>query len=363
MSASLLGLGSAFPELRQAARDTMEEQAALWGLPAAARARFQRMVAGSGVEWRHAVRPIRELMPLDTAARMRVFAEEAPPLAASACARALGAAGVAASEVTDLVVVTCTGFRAPGVGGELQSRLSLPAETRPAQLGFMGCFGGVCGVRTAGALAAAERRAVVLLVCVELCSLHLRADTDPGNLVASALFGDGAAAAVVAGRDASQRAAGAGRPRLSLAPGRTRTVPGTADAMSWTVTNEGFAMTLSREVPEALGRVLPEMVEAGETPLLHPGGPAILDEAEARLGAGSRAGISTSRSILRERGNVSSATILLVLERWLAAGGRGPLRLAAFGPGLTIDTVPLTPVGAAPDGEPLDAPGLAIVSE
>ena len=145
MSASLLGLGSAFPELRQAARDTMEEQAALWGLPAAARARFQRMVAGSGVEWRHAVRPIRELMPLDTAARMRVFAEEAPPLAASACARALGAAGVAASEVTDLVVVTCTGFRAPGVGGELQSRLSLPAETRPAQLGFMGCFGARCG--------------------------------------------------------------------------------------------------------------------------------------------------------------------------------------------------------------------------
>jgi len=350
----LLGLGTALPARARPQSEVCEQIAAMLGLRGAERTRWERIWRGTSIERRHAVISLGEVLPLSTAARMELFDAHATKLAATAARRALDDAGMSASQVTDLVVVTCTGFSAPGVPRRLVSALALDAGVRTSQIGFMGCFGGVCGLRAAAAHAGAERGAVSLVVCVELCSLHLRNDRDPQNLVASALFADGAAAAVVgeggADRDAvdHEPRAGEGAVRgsidsgsLAVLPGRSRTIEGTLDAMSWTVTDRGFEMTLSRDVPGSLAASLAELSLAQSTVLLHPGGPAVIDAVEAAIPTGSRGAIGDSRGVLRECGNMSSATVLFVLERWRRRGGRGDASLVAFGPGLTIDLVEL----------------------
>lgn len=344
-------MGTAQPAIERTQAVLGEEIGGLLGLHGAERTRWDRIWRGSGIQTRRAVAPLEVAIGAGTAERMRIFDAHAPHLAAAAAIAALHDAGVAASEVTDLVVVTCTGFAAPGVPRRLFDLLGLDAGVRSSQIGFMGCFGGVCGLRAAAAHASADPRAVVLLVCVELCSLHLRLDRDPQNLVASALFGDGAAAAVVscrtplgaaAVRAAEAKAHAARAPRIR--PGRSLTVPGTLDAMSWIVTDHGFAMTLSREVPEALASALPSLLPDECDVLVHPGGPAVIDAAASALRPEQRGAIEQSRAVLRDCGNMSSASILFVLERWRRAGGTAPASLVAFGPGLTIDLVTLDSV-------------------
>lgn len=346
----LLGLGTARPSLQRSQADACGEIGDMLGLERAERARWERIWRGTGIDTRHSVCELSEVLDLGTAARMRLFDHHATTLAASAARNALGDARIDASSITDLVVVTCTGFSAPGVPRRLLSELRLGPGVRTSQIGFMGCFGGVCGMRSAAAHAAADPRAVVLLVCVELCSLHLRRDRDPQNLVASALFADGAAAAVLsaaddgpvrAARSTGGTAAGGAHPSFVVRPGASRTVDGTLDAMSWIITDAGFAMTLSREVPRALSAALPGIVPEGATVLLHPGGPAVIDAVESSIDAAGRGAIEHSRLVLREGGNMSSATVLFVLERWRRAGGSGDAALVAFGPGLTVDVVEL----------------------
>ncbi|MBX3355476.1 MAG: type III polyketide synthase [Phycisphaeraceae bacterium] len=341
----LLGVGSTLPARRASQSELCEEIGSLLELSGAELARWQRICRGSGVDFRHAVAPLAQVIRSSTAERMRLFDASAPELAAGAARQALVDAGVEAHEVTDLVVVTCTGFSAPGVPRRLIDLLALRPSVRSSQVGFMGCFGGICGLRAAAAHASAERGAVVLLVSVELCSLHLRADRDPQNLVASALFSDGAAAAVIVDGEVctggtADRRQGRSAP-ASLLPGRSHTVAGTLDAMGWTITDMGFAMTLAREVPDRLREVLPDLVESAREVLIHPGGPSIIDAAADSLRPEQRGATEVSRAILREMGNMSSASILFVLERWRRQGGVAPASLVAFGPGLTIDSVML----------------------
>jgi len=351
------------PGLSQTQAAVGEDIRRLLALEGVAATRWERIWKGSGIETRHAVAPLSQSIGVSTAERMRLFDAHAPALADEACRRALADAGVPHDAVTDLIVVTCTGFAAPGVPRHLIGRLGLSSGVRSSQIGFMGCFGGVCGLRAAAAHAIADPQAIVLMVCVELCSLHLRRDRDPQNLVASALFGDGAAAAVVAcghhrpadrtdhrpaemiDRSTATPMVGDGRTRASSAPvirpGRSLTVPDTLDAMSWTITDSGFAMTLAREVPDALALSLPALIDAAGDVLVHPGGPAVIEAAAEAMGPARHSGLEHSRAVLRECGNMSSATILFVLERWRRAGGEPPGTLVAFGPGLTIDTVRL----------------------
>jgi len=349
----LVGAGVALPSLRRAQTELCDEIGALLELRGAALARWQRIWRGSGIEGRHAVAPPSSVIGATTAERMRLFNLHAAPLAADAARAALRDACVDPARVTDLVVVTCTGFSAPGVPRQMIDQLGLRSSVRSSQIGFMGCFGGVCGLRAAAAHASADPDAVVLLVCVELCSLHLRLDRDPENLVASALFGDGAAAAVVACESAtdspdceSRETDRAFQIAPIIRPGRSLTVAGTLDAMSWTITDHGFAMTLSREVPEALSRELAALVGPSREVLIHPGGPSIIDAAESALAPSQCGAIEHSRSVLRDYGNMSSASILFVLERWRRAAKSAspaldPAALVAFGPGLTIDVVTL----------------------
>lgn len=275
-----------------------------------------------------------------TAFRMELYARHAGGLALAASAQALERACVRPREITHLVTVSCTGFRAPGADVELLRGLGLPATTERTHLGFMGCHGALNGLRVARALAA-EPRARVLLCAVELCSLHYHFGTEPQKWLANALFADGAAALVGA-------AAGAGEHGAWRAAGSGSCVfPDSAGAMTWTVGDHGFEMTLSREVPRLIVAHLRPWLAAwldrhGLTVAgvaswaVHPGGPKVLEAVEEalRLPPGTTA---VARAVLAEFGNMSSPTVLFVLERLRREQAPRPCVALGFGPGLTAE--------------------------
>lgn len=296
--------------------------------------------------------PIDRVAALTTGARMQVYERHAGPLALAAAEAALGSAAVQRQCVTDLVVVSCTGFSAPGLDVTLIDRLGLQPTVRRTTVGFMGCFGAIVGLRTAAAACRADPAAVVLVVCVELCSLHVRADPTPDNQVASAIFSDGAAATVVA----SPRFVAGGRPTADrgalgrIATGHSRLLAAGRDWMSWRITDAGFAMTLAREVPAALGRCIGGFVAECRPRrpgwfIVHPGGAGILDAVDQGLGLGGGSGLDAARSVLRRYGNMSSATVLFVLQEAVRTGYRPPALLLAFGPGLTMEGLVLEAEG------------------
>jgi predicted naringenin-chalcone synthase len=337
----LLGLGTAVPPLEWPQSDIAPVLAGLWSLEGAALRRWQRIIDGSQIEYRHAILPAEEIMDLSTAARMRLFEKHAPMLAHEAAAQALAGAGVPPRAITDLIVVSCTGFAAPGLDVELTGSLGLRSTIHRSMIGFMGCHGAITGLRAAIGACAAQPGAAALVVCVELCSLHLRREASIENQVASALFADGAAAAIVAGADNPLEGASA---IGTLEPGRSLLLPDGRDWMSWRVTDAGFAMTLSSRVPDALRRIARSCVETAATGrphflAVHPGGPEILDAVEDALDLprGGDGSLQASRAVLRRAGNMSSATVLFVLAEALHRGEKPPAMLLAFGPGLTVE--------------------------
>lgn len=358
--ALLLGVGTAVSRYCWSQVQVEVELAKAWNLRGTARERWRRICTGAEVEHRYGIATPDALLDLTTAQRMERFELEAPPIAADAASKALRAANIAASDITDLIIVSCTGFSAPGLDVALVDALELPQTVRRVQVGYMGCFGALTGLRTAVGACAADSNATALMVCCELCSLHVRRDADVNNQVASALFGDGAAAAVVGQRSAETSPSGftpspahpltTSRPPLGrIGLGGSRLLPEGRSRMTWRITDAGFAMTLARTVPTALQHAVSEM--AGElqicgqrTMITHPGGPGIIDAVQSGLGvAPDDPGLAASRAILRDYGNMSSGTVLFVLDRVLRQRIAPPWQLIAFGPGLTIEHVPVLP--------------------
>jgi predicted naringenin-chalcone synthase len=287
-----------------------------------------------------------------TAQRMEHYARLAPPLALEAARQAVARSGRTATEVTHLVTVSCTGFVAPGVDAALIEGLGLAATVQRTHVGYMGCHGALNGLRVARAFTGAEPGACVLLSAVELCSLHYHYGWNPSKMVANALFADGAAAAVGV-------AAGSGDPRPT---GGDRTggadvwrvaavgsclVPDSAEVMTWTIHDHGFEMTLAKQVPgliathlrpwlkEWLGRQGVRLEEVGSW-AVHPGGPRILSAVEEGLCL-PRTALAASRAVFAECGNMSSPTLLFILERLRREGARRPCVMLGFGPGLTAE--------------------------
>lgn len=275
-----------------------------------------------------------------TSERMERFVAEAAPMAIRSAAAALADASVAAASITHLVTVTCTGFYAPGVDAELIEQLGLPREVERVQVGFMGCHGAINGLRVARALSAADPEAIVLVVAVELCSLHYQYGWDTDRLVSNAMFADGSGALVV-GSSRGERAA----PGI-VATG-SRLVPGSRDAMTWNIGDHGFAMTLSATVPglveSSLHKFLSGWLAKQDLDLagiggwaVHPGGPRILKAVESALQLPDEA-LELSRRVLGSHGNMSSATLLFILERFREQCVPGPWLMLGFGPGLEIE--------------------------
>jgi predicted naringenin-chalcone synthase len=311
-----------------------------------------RVFAGAGVRHRHgAANPlVEDISGWSTGARMSRWVAEAQPLGKDAVAAALAEAGLRAADVGLFAVVTCTGYATPGLDIRLAADLGMSTEVQRLAVGHMGCYAALPALGSVADFVVARGRPAVLL-CVELTSLHVQPPSgEMQQLVAHALFGDAAAAVVVEPARGRPPSTGfAPRAGMHLVDLVALTDVATADHMTWDVTDLGFRMGLSPRVPDVLARHVGPAVSRllGRHGLgtadvngwaVHPGGPKILDTVQRELRLPEQA-LAASRAVLAERGNCSSATVLLVLEELRAAGTLAPGGLAvalAFGPGLTL---------------------------
>ena len=278
-----------------------------------------------------------------TAERMQRYAAEAPALAQAAAAAALRRSDLDPAAVTHLVTCSCTGFTSPGFDLELVGTLSLRPDVSRTHVGFMGCHGGFNALRVADAFVSARPESVPLVVCLELCSLHFQYGSRSDVVVANSIFADGAAAVV--GAAAARRPAHG--PTWVLERQWSSILPESRAEMGWRIGDHGFEMQLSAAVPATIARHLPGAVATGLAEVglgpddvgawaVHPGGPRVLTAVEEALALSPEA-LADSRRVLAEHGNMSSATILFILERLLCGAAPGPCVAMAFGPGLTAE--------------------------
>ncbi len=274
-----------------------------------------------------------------TAARMDRYQQEAGGLAVAAAREALGLSGVEAGSVTHLVTCSCTGFANPGVDLQIVADLGLSPSVARTHVGFMGCHGAFNSLRVAGAFAA-DPRSVVLVVSVELCSLHFQYGRRGDFVIANAIFADGAAALVACNRHPHDAGWRVRRQWSSI-------LPDSRGDMGWEIGDHGFRMTLSPRVAGVLEggiRGLVEKTLAAEglgiadigAWAIHPGGPRILDAIGVALDLSPDA-LAASQAVLADHGNMSSATILFILRDLLARTDADRCFAMAFGPGLTAE--------------------------
>jgi predicted naringenin-chalcone synthase len=283
---------------------------------------------------------------------MAIYQREAVEVGVAAAERALAAPQLtdAAAGVTHLIVVSCTGFFAPGLDLAIARRLGLRPTVQRTVVGFMGCAAAFNGLRLAAQIVDGQPDAQVLVVCVELCTLHLQPGSERIALTVASLFADGAAACLVG-------AAQPGGDLLRLNRLHTQVQPDTEDAMAWQIGDHGFVMRLSPDVPRYVGTLatsaLATLLDGQPEPTfwaIHPGGRAIVDRLADLLQL-SPAQTAASYGVLRRYGNMSSPTILFVLAELLndLRTSPGPVSgvAAAFGPGLVTEMAHLTYVPPA----------------
>ncbi len=358
----LVGIETAVPEFacpQNTIRDFMID---VQGDTERKRSFLQKVYAGSAIERRHSVLPD-FILPLEertffprtkdlepeptTAQRNAVFCVESNNLAALAAERLLSRIpALKKHEITHLITVSCTGFSAPGFDYHLVKELGLEPGVHRFHLGFMGCFAAFPALKLAQSLCVSQPGAKVLIVDVELCTLHFQKTFEPDTVVANALFADGAAAVLVT--DDPKLITEEGGPRLQLSDFASRLIPGSDKEMAWIIGEHGFDMKLSSYVPRLIENNIQTILDdlftqAGWTKnedllwAVHPGGRAILDKTASVLGLPSDA-LEVSYKVLAEYGNMSSVTIFFVLKALLGKGQLGPVFACAFGPGLTVES-------------------------
>ncbi|MBP1635002.1 MAG: pks11 [Acidobacteria bacterium] len=303
---------------------------------------------------RHLALPIEEYERLETWGQANdAWIRVGEEVGAEALARALAAAGFTVQDVGAIVFVSVTGISTPSLDARLVNRLGLPARIRRVPIFGLGCVAGAAGVSRASDLLRGSPDEVAVLLSVELCSLTLqRDDLSIPNLIATGLFGDGAAAAVIAGD-------GRDGPGPRILATRSVFYPGSEQVMGWSISESGFRIVLSAEVPDIVMQRLPGDVDAflasqglsrGDVSVWvsHPGGPKVLEAMQQALGLDEEA-LRWSWRSLREAGNLSSASILLVLEDVMREAAPPPGAyglMVAMGPGFCSELVLLRWEGA-----------------
>lgn len=353
---AILGLGTAVPEYSMSQTEAAAMAREITCQDAEQEEIVDLLYDRSGVDRRHTVLPHRTAMRWvsrgegdaptliatdgpTTRERMEFYEEYAGPLAIDSARRALDDASLDAGQIRHLVTISCTGFFAPGIDRALIDGLGLSPRVERTQVGFMGCHAAINGLRAARGLAAAEPGAHVLACSVELCSIHYHFRWAPLQVVGNALFADGSAAVV--GRLAE------GAPPWRVTACGSSVLPNSRGAMRWEIGDYGFEMHLGRKVPalirEHLGDWLIGWLAARHLRLedvgcwaIHPGGPKILDAVEESLGLKPDQ-TDVARQVLRDYGNMSSATVLFLIERLRREGRPLPCVALAFGPGLTAE--------------------------
>lgn len=317
---------------------------ALFGRSHGGPERFATLFRNTAIEHRQISAPIDWfLAPHSFTERNDLFLKVAVDLLADAATKAIAAAGLQASDIDTLVTVCSTGIATPALDARLMQVMALRRDVQRLPIFGLGCAGGVLGLSRAAAMAKAQPQSHVLLLVVELCSLTFRqSDRSQSNLVATALFGDGAAAAVISCRDAYAH-------RPAIGPGGEHTWPDSLDVMGWDVADDGLKVVFSRDIPTLVRNDLRPVVDdflARQTLTLadidgfvcHPGGAKVIDALESVFDI-APGGLIHARQVLRDHGNMSAATVLFVLEAALAAGQTGRLLLTTLGPGFTAGTL------------------------
>ncbi len=337
----ILGLATAVPDQVLDQASVAEVGRALFSDRTSDFGRLLPVYDNAGIEKRHSCMPLEwYLRPSDWKARNDLYLQHALDLLDRAAHDCLYRAGLAPEEVDSVVTVSTTGVATPSLDARLMQRLALRPEVERLPVFGLGCAGGVLGLGRAAALARARPGAKVLLLVVELCALTFRAcDDSKANIVATALFGDGAAAVLLSCGDGET----AGRPRVTA--WGEHTWPHSLDVMGWSVENDGLGVIFSRDIPSIIrqdlraaadGFLARQGISRAELDgyLCHPGGAKVIDALEyaLELAPGSLEG---ARSVLRDYGNMSAASVLFVLERALAQGLSGRHLMSSLGPGFT----------------------------
>jgi len=359
--AYISAIGTAVPSNKISQEDIYEFMKKAHGLNEREGRELKVLYRATGIKTRHSViddygksegfsffPDTEDLEPFpSTSDRMHIFEEEAKKL----CLQAVDACREQQpqwkpEEVTHLITVSCTGMYAPGLDIDLTNELGLPHHTQRTNIYFMGCQAAFNGLKVANSICEANPEANVLLICVELCTLHFQKDNTEDSLLANSLFSDGAAAVFLSGKAENQRS-------LSIEDFACALHPEGKRDMAWKIGNFGFEMKLSSYVPDIIKGGIKELTQKLLSSLrvsfkdidhfaIHPGGKRILRFVEEELGI-EKSRNSSSHKVLQEYGNMSSPTILFVLkEVWHKLKQESDPRYIlnfAFGPGLTLESM------------------------
>jgi alkylresorcinol/alkylpyrone synthase len=338
-----LALTTAVPPVTLGQDEVVSRAAEIFGTVDGGFYRLAPVYQNAAIERRHACTPIDWFLDQHGfAERNALFLEHAVALLAEVAGTALAEAGLQPEDIDAIVTISSSGIATPGLEAMVMGKIPFRPDVQRLPVFGLGCAGGVLGLSRAAAMAQAMPQGRVLLLAVELCSLTFRRqDRSKSNIVATALFGDGAAAAVVTCRDDDPGAATAPR----LGPWGEHTWPNSLDVMGWDVADDGLKVVFSRDIPTLVQSELRPVLDAFfarhdialadiDEFVPHPGGAKVLDALEDCFEI-PRGALVHAREILRDYGNMSSVTVLFVLKAALAARRPGRRLLTTLGPGFT----------------------------
>ncbi len=307
---------------------------------AALPARLEQILGNSGIDQRYlACEPDYYLQPRSWTDRAAIYERVGFSLAERVAAQALRTAGLDAEQIDAIVMVSTTGTMTPSIPSQMIASMGFAPSAQTIPLFGYGCAGGVLGLRLANDLAAANGGQNVLLISLELCSMaYDYSQFDKKNMIATALFADGCAGAVISGLESASE-------RPSFRAFDQQTWPNTRDMMGWEIAETGFDLVLARDIPSFVAKDFAPVCDAflarhdlqkqdlGQ-PACHPGGGRVVDALEDYLGPDGPT-IPATRETLRKYGNMSSPTVLFVLAQLLRENPQKPILLTALGPGFT----------------------------
>lgn len=354
MKSSITAIGTAVPQHKFTQSEAAELIAERLHLIPAKKRLLRFIYNATGIESRHSVlsdmghlsnsRSDISSPDLTTAGRMALYKEHALPLAVSAIKQCMEQSDATFADITHVITVSCTGMYAPGLDIEIVQQLELPTNAKRTAINFMGCYGAFNALKVADDACRANKDAVVLVVSVELCSLHFQNDDDLDHLVSNAIFADGAAAALI-------QPMAENRKSLSIEAFNCDLLPQTSEDMAWHIGDSGFDIVLKSYVPEVIESGIAEFMEkllrqeaitAVNHYAIHPGGMKILQACETALNI-TKDENKHAYHVMREYGNMSSATILFVLKELMAnltvKNHQETIFSCAFGPGLTLESM------------------------
>lgn len=339
-------MGIANPPMRFTQQKTAEHMAKQLAYDEKATKRLVRLYKKTAIQYRHILESyasFEKISVASTAERMKIYENHAVDLAIKAIHNGIPPQYL--PKITHLITVSCTGMYAPGLDIEITLKLNLSPHVERSCINFMGCYGAFNALKMADYICRQQPEAYVLIVCVELCSLHFQPMTSMDQFIANAIFADGAACALVHGHPLSTK-------NLLLKSFRCALAPSKEPAMAWYIRNQGFDIILSSYVPQILSEHIHEPIHKLLNDLrlkvndihffaIHPGGKEILSAVEKVLAISAEQNQS-AHQVLHDYGNMSSPTIIFVLNKWLEElqdqHDRKNILAMAFGPGLTIES-------------------------